>query len=65
MGVLGMNARGWEEWGIIEVRFSLRRARLSCACALDLDALDTVRKKAFAPKEELVVVATLVSACKI
>jgi hypothetical protein len=51
--------------GIVEVGFGFRRAWLARACALDLDALNTARKKAFATKETLVIVATLVLTCKI
>ena len=65
LSILVGNVRGWEEGGKIEVRFSFWRAWLTCTCALDLDALDTARKKVFATKEELVVVSALVSACKI
>jgi hypothetical protein len=65
LSILIRNARGWEEGGNVEVRLSLRRSRLACASALDLHTLDTARKKVFAAKEELVVVATLISACKI
>jgi hypothetical protein len=63
--VLARNSRGWEEDGIVEVWFSLWRSWLACASALDLDALDTVTKKVFATKEELMVVATLVRPCRI
>jgi hypothetical protein len=65
LSILVGNLRGWEEGGNVEVRFSLWRAWLTCTCALDLHTLDTARKEEFAAKEELVVVAALVSACKI
>jgi hypothetical protein len=65
LSILVRNVRGWEEGGNVEVRFSLWRAWLTCTCALDLHTLDTARKEEFAAKEELVVVAALVSACKI
>jgi hypothetical protein len=61
---LASSYRGWEIRGIVEVGFGLWRAWLACALSLDLDALDPFRKKAFATKEELMIVASLVSACK-
>jgi hypothetical protein len=56
------SSRGREIRGIVEVGFGLWGAWLACAFTLDLDALDPVRKKAFATKEELVIVAALVLA---
>jgi hypothetical protein len=50
--------------GIVEVGFSLRRAWLACAFALDLGALNTARQKGFTTKEELMIIGTLVWTCK-
>jgi hypothetical protein len=50
---------------MVQVGFSLRRAWLACAFALDLGARNTARQKGFATKEELVIIGALVSTCKI
>jgi hypothetical protein len=58
-------AGSWEKGSIVKVGFGHRRAWLSWAFALDLGALNIMRKKGFTAKEAFVIIATLVATCRI
>jgi hypothetical protein len=54
----------WEIGGTVEVGFGHWATWLAWAFALDLGALNMVRKGGFTAKETFVIIATLVSTCR-
>jgi hypothetical protein len=54
----------WEIGSTVEVGFGHRTAWFAWAFALDLRALDMVRKEGFTAKEALVIIGALIGTCR-